>query len=166
MDIEVEQEKIGQRRIIDEVVNCTAEHSQDSQLFIYCDPFPRERNQLDCEGRKDGDVGVQDLKGLFSGQQHSFLAGSSEDAGEYSGTNASQVESHRKVEVSEDLHESSCFFFHWSKPELANRLEFAFHTSRSKEELERIWPDQRSAMKKLLRHSHRHARQRKRTQKT
>ena len=53
------------------------------------------------------------------------------------------------VELSDDMQEKS-YFFHWSNPELANRLECSFHTSRGREELERVWPDQRSAMKKLL----------------
>lgn len=163
----VEREKVRQRKIIDEVLNCSAESSTP---YPRCDPFPHEIND-DCEAGKRNTGGVRDLKALFSGHQHSFLAGGSKDIGEYGGFISRQVEpfvKSRMVEVSGDVQEKSYFFFHWSNPELANRLEYAFHTSRGREELERVWPDQRSAMKKLLRHSHRHAlktaRQRKRTQ--
>lgn len=165
----VEREKVRQREIIDEVLNCSTESSTPHPP---CDPFPREQNQVgDCEGEKGNTGGVRDLKDLFSGRQHSFLADGSKAIGEYGGLISRQVEpfvKSRMVEVSGDVQEKSYFFFHWSNPELANRLECSFHTSRGREELERAWPDRRSAMKKLLRHSHHHAlktaRQRKRTQ--
>lgn len=165
----VEREKVRQREIIDEVLNCSTESSTPHSP---CDPFPHEQNQVgDCEGGKENAGGSRDLKGLFPGRQYSFLAGESKEIGEYGGLISRQVEpfvKSRMVEVSGDVQEKSYFFFHWSNPELANRLEYSFHVSRGREELERVWPDQRSAMKKLLRHSHRHAlktaRQRKRTQ--
>lgn len=145
----MEQEKVRQGKIIGEVLHGSFPR------------FPREQKQVsDCEERKGNAGAFRDLKSLFSGRQHSFLAGRSEDIGDYGGL-IRQVEpfvKSRMVEVSGDcVQEKSYFFFHWSNPELANRLEYVFHTSRGREELERMWPDQRSTMKKLLRHSHRHA---------
>ena len=138
-------------------------HSSSSQSIARCVPSRPE------EGRVD-------LRSLFSGQHFSFLADEKEshkklDEGN-SGTNTSQTKSDAtSVSVRERQGKKrSCFFFHWSNPQLSNRCDSAFYSSRTWEELERSWPEQRSAMKQLLRQSHRHAvrtaRQRKGTNRT
>jgi hypothetical protein len=141
------------------------EHKQRSisfQSLTRCEP-----------SRLEGRV---DLRSLFSGQLFSFLAdgreGREEPGESESGTITSQTGSAANgVSVRAQQGETrSCFFFHWSNSELSNRCDYSFHTSRAREDLERGWPEQRSAMKQLLRQSHRHAvrtsRQKKRTNRT
>ena len=128
-----------------------------------------------CEPSRPEEVNV-DLRSLFSGQHFSFLADESEGRQELderdSGTTTSQTKLNAtSVSVRERQRKKRCcFFFHWANPELSNRRDSSFSTSRTWQELERSWPKQRSAMKQLLRQSHRHAvrtaRQRKRTNRT
>ena len=53
---------------------------------------------------------------------------------------------------------SSPFFFHWHTLELCNREDHHFH-NKSKDKEEKGWADWRTALKNMLRKSHRHARQ-------
>lgn len=101
-----------------------------------------------------------DLKSLFSGQQFSFLAEERETSRksvgeEEEGERADVKELVSTVEGSNE--ERECLFFHWSNPDLTNRPDCAFYSSKQKQELERGWLTKRSAMRQLLRESHRQA---------
>ena len=168
----MEHERDRQRRIVEDVLSHS---SKDEHVQSYTSPQPLTHCEPSSPTREEKKV---DLRSLFSGQQFSFLEGEKEgleepaesDSG--SRTTTSQAEPCvNSVSVEAQQRETqSLFFFHWSNPELSNRHDHSFHTSRAREELERGWPEKRSAMKQLIRHSHRHAvrtaGQRKRTHKT
>ena len=101
-----------------------------------------------------------DLKSLFLGQQFSFLREEEEDR-QGVGQQAERASSpHSSEEVGHQEESRTPFFFHWDAPNLSNRGETSFTSKRSREEQERAWPEQRTAMKSMLRKSHRQATQR------
>ena len=107
-----------------------------------------------------GDAGVAvDLKNLFSGQQFSFLP--QQDGESPVAENGEQcISTMREVNGCGEQEEvQGRFFFHWCTPELSNRHDHSFHSKKSREEMERGWPEQRAAVKSMLRKSHRHTTQ-------
>ena len=153
---DVEQEKARQRTIIDSLLGVQSS-SGTSQQSTHSE-HTSSSHALDERGR-----GVVDLKSLFSGQQFSFLTGEASQE-EEGGEGEGEGEGEERADVGEavtDGVESSdkreLFFFHWCDTDLANREDCSFSSSRQREEVERNWRTQRSAMRQLLRQSHRQA---------
>ena len=133
-----ETEKALQKSVVDQILGQSSETAARQEEGVRVDP-----------------------KSLFSGQQFLFLAQAEEKSRALT-TDTSQedqlIVEHTGTVVGE-LKEEVCsrFFFHWSNPVLANRLDQSYHSSRPREKLEEGWPDKRATMKRFLRQSHRHA---------
>ena len=139
--------------------------------------------EIETPGPKSNPHVTENLSHLFSGQQFSFLPQRDEKEGEKTENVSSQKKycrSHSSIsdpDITTEGKLKDCegssnqprtlFFFHWEDPQLANRQDISFHATKSREQLQQKWPFHRSAIKQLLRHSHKHAlryaAQRKRT---
>lgn len=148
---DVEQEKAQQRSIIDSLLGHTS--SGTSQQRMHSKPSGSLSNHAHEERGLD-------LKGLFSGQQFSFLAEKREASQEPKKEEEEEERSGAGEAAAGGVGTSDkreLFFFHWCNTDLANRLDCSYHSSRGREQLEQGWLKQRSDMRQLLRQSHRQA---------
>ena len=172
-EAELCEEKSRQRKIITEVVG-DASHGQKGK-YIVRQPVCTWEDAADhgdrasvasergTPSREHEGAGSGSLASLFSGQRFSFLP-----EGAKEGPDASAGTAHRPpARSTSDDHEQKrvCFFFHWQDSSLANRTDNSFLEPSDCRVVETAWPQHRTALKQLLRHSHRHAvRAGKRTQ--
>lgn len=147
----MEEEKTRQSRIIDELFGTSSEDKTctSSQEFLYKEPLLLEQKE------EEKTAGL-DLKSLFSGEQFKFLGIEGEETSKKRNllTSGKQEKTSTSQTVGDPKKIQKNFFFHWTTP---NRLDCSFHSNKDKEEIERLWPEQRSTMKRFLRQSHRHA---------
>ena len=134
------------------ILASSSKPQRDNKPCTYQHLTPKEREEEEIKP-------IADLKTLFSGKQFTFLEEEKCETFREKEDSEKVIEDYTNQEEQAvgERGEPLSFFFHWSRPDKANRLHYSFHSSKSREEMERVWPEQRSAMKQLLRQSHRHA---------
>ena len=172
-ETELDEEKSRQRKILKEVVSGASHERKQKKILRQpvctwedaADHGDGERvaSEKVFQSRKHEGDESGSLASLFSGQPFSFLP-----EGAKGSLDASAGPRHlTHARIASDGHEQKriWFFFHWHNSSLANRTENSFQKPSDCRGVDRVWPQHRSALKQLLRHSHRRAvRAGKRTQ--